>query len=421
VVTNEPPGGASHVPALDGIRGLAILLVILFHHTLMQQPTLLDRIYVNVARLGWSGVDLFFVLSGFLITGILCDSRGSPHYFRNFYARRTLRIFPVYYAFVLFTLRIAPWLWPDTSLARMARAAMRDTSEAWYWLYLSNILFAIEDGFGHPNLAVTWSLAIEEQFYLVWPLVVAVLGLRPLMWTCLALVAVAFVARTALLALGINETAPYVLPFCRMDALAVGALVALALRTDQGRARVMAVARYALPAMLVVILGIWYAEGPLDNQSWGEPVMQGAGFTAVALFFGSLLALTVTGAPDSRLSRFLSLRPLRTFGKYSYALYLFHVPVRRFIRDTYFPVAAFPTWLGSPLPGQLLFYVVATAPAFALAWLSWHLYEKQFLRMKAFFPYGRRTLPATSELPREVSARAEGSGSAGSGQITRDR
>jgi peptidoglycan/LPS O-acetylase OafA/YrhL len=105
----------------------------------MQQPTPFDRVYANLARLGWSGVDLFFVLSGFLITGILYDAKGHPHYFRNFYVRRTLRIVPLYWAFVFFTLKIAPWLWPDTSLARMARAAMRNTSEAWYWLYLSGL------------------------------------------------------------------------------------------------------------------------------------------------------------------------------------------------------------------------------------------------------------------------------------------
>ncbi len=355
----------------------------------MNQPTLFDRVYVNLARFGWSGVDLFFVLSGFLITGILYDAKGSAHYFRNFYARRTLRIFPLYYAFVFFTLRISPWLWPDTELAEMGRAAMANRSEAWYWLYLSNVLFAFEEGFGHPNLAVTWSLAIEEQFYLVWPLLVALLGRRSLMWTCGALVAAAPALRTILLMAGADPTVPYVLPFCRMDALAAGGFVALALRDEREGARLVTWARRIAPAMAVAMLWIWYYEGPLDNQSWTEPVTVGAGYTVLALLFGSLVALTVTARSGSRLSRLFSLRPLRSCGKYSYALYLFHVPVRRFIRDTYFPVASFPTWLGSPLPGQLLFYVVATAPAFLLAWLSWHLCEKQVLKLRRLFPYER--------------------------------
>ena len=204
------PTAGRYVPALDGVRGVAILLVILFHHTLMRQQTPLDRVYASIARLGWSGVDLFFVLSGFLITGILCDAKGSPRSYRNFYVRRTLRIFPLYYAFVFFTLTIAPWLWPDTPLAEMARAEMRDTSEAWSWLYLSNILFALKEGFGHPNLAVTWSLAIEEQFYLVWPLLVAGLGRHTLMWTCGGLMAVALAVRTGLVIADVDSTAAYV-------------------------------------------------------------------------------------------------------------------------------------------------------------------------------------------------------------------
>jgi peptidoglycan/LPS O-acetylase OafA/YrhL len=385
----EDAVGAPHLPALDGIRGFAILLVILFHHTLMQQPMLVDRVYVSVARFGWTGVDLFFVLSGFLITGILSDARGSPHYYRNFYIRRILRIFPLYYAFVFFTLRISPWLWPDTSLARLGRSAMENTSEAWYWLYLSNVLFADDDDFGHPNLAVTWSLAIEEQFYLIWPLAVALLDRASLMRTCGALVVSAPALRAAMIVSGTNETAPYVLPFCRMDALATGAFIALALREDGVKARLVRASPYVGVTALAATAGIWYLEGPLDDGNWTEPLMQSVGFTALALMFGALLTLTVTGRQDRGLPRFFNFPLLRTFGTYSYALYLFHIPVRRFIRDEYFPVAAFPTWLGSPLPGQLLFYVAATAPAFVLAWASWHLYEKRILSLKRFFPYGR--------------------------------
>jgi peptidoglycan/LPS O-acetylase OafA/YrhL len=265
---------------------------------------------------------------------------------------------------------------------------MRDTSEAWYWLYLSNILFAVDEGFGHPNLAVTWSLAIEEQFYLVWPVVVALLARRPLMWTCVGLMATALVLRITLVTGGADATVPYVLPFCRMDALAAGGFVALALRDDREATRLLAWARRLAPAALLTVFGIWYVEKPLDDGSWTEPIMQTAGYTVLAVFFGSLVALAAASPEGSALSRVFSAPFLRTFGKYSYALYLFHVPVRRWIRDSYFPVAAFPTWLGSPLPGQLLFYVAATAPAFLLAWASWHLYEKQVLKLRQFFPYG---------------------------------
>jgi peptidoglycan/LPS O-acetylase OafA/YrhL len=385
-----PIRSADRIPALDGLRGLAILLVILFHHTLMRQQTPFDAVYVNVMRLGWAGVDLFFVLSGFLITGLLHDSKDSRHYLGNFYARRALRIVPLYIVFVFFTLHVSPWLWPDTPLAQMGRDAMAGRSQAWYWLFLPNILFALDGNFGHPNLAVTWSLGIEEQFYLVWPLVVGLLDRRRLLWTCTVLIVMAPVIRTTLVLNGADPVVPYVLPFCRMDALAAGAWVALALRSSTNPApRLAAWARLVLPTAATGVLWIWYLEGPLDDGNWAEPVMQGAGYTLIALSFAALLALAVVAPEGSRLSRGLSASPLRMLGKYSYALYLFHVPVRRFIRDEYFPVDSFATWFGSPLPGQLLFYVVATAPALALAWVSWHLLEAPILRLRRLFPYSR--------------------------------
>ncbi len=394
----------AHIPALDGVRGLAILLVILFLHTLMRPETLLDRVYVNLARLGWSGVDLFFVLSGFLITGLLVDAKGGPHYYRNFYVRRTLRIFPLYYAFLFFTLRVAPWLWPDTELAAMARESMEGRSEAWYWLYGSNILFARDENFGHPNLAVTWSLAIEEQFYLVWPFVVAMTSRRTLMWTCGGLIVTALGLRTALVLEGAHSLLPYVLPVCRMDALASGALVALAMRGDRtgpalAPARLLTLARIVGAAAAVILLSVWLLEDPFDDADWSEPLMQTAGYTVLALGYGAIVALAAGGPADSWIARFFRFSALRILGRYSYALYLFHVPVRRFIRDEYFPVASFPTWLGSPLPGQLLFYVAATAPALALAWISWHLYERQWLALTRYFPYPRRARGGASTAP----------------------
>jgi peptidoglycan/LPS O-acetylase OafA/YrhL len=382
-----------HLPALDGLRGVAILLVVLFHHTLIGQPTLVDRVYVSVARLGWIGVDLFFVLSGFLITGILYDAKGGPHYYRNFYARRTLRIFPLYYAFVFFTLTVAPWLWPGTELGRVVGRANEEHGQLWYWFYLSNLHFAQEQGFPQPNLAVTWSLAIEEQFYLVWPIVVAALARRPLMWTCGALAVVALAVRTGFVLSGADATAAYMLPFCRTDALAAGAFVALALRDSGDAASIRGWAPFVAAAAAGVFLVGWYMEEPFDNGTWEKPGMQTAGYTLLALTFGALLALVALDVVPG-LSRALRAPILRVFGKYSYALYLFHIPVRRFIRDEYFPVADFPSWMGSPLPGQLVFYVVTTAPAFLLAWLSWHLLERRALALKRFLPYGRAAPPA---------------------------
>jgi peptidoglycan/LPS O-acetylase OafA/YrhL len=153
-------------------------------------------------------------------------------------------------------------------------------------------------------------------------------------------------------------------------------------------ARLRPRAKFLALAAAAAFAAVWMAEDALDGGDWTEPLMQTVGFTALAAGFGSLIGLVATGGPRDWLRRLFTLRVLRFIGRYSYALYLFHVPVRRFVRDYYFPVAEFQTWLGSPLPGQLLFYVVATAPALALAWASWHVLEQPCLGLKRFFPYG---------------------------------
>src|SRR5262245_10664845 len=162
---------ASHIPALDGIRGIAILLVLLFHfgqygHGLPYPAVFVDKLFHRICQIGWVGVDLFFVLSGFLITGILYDSKGRNHYFRNFYVRRCLRILPLYYFSLILFLIVLPKLFP---LHTGFRSLRQDSF--WYWTYLSNVRVAYRgwDSFG--VLDHFWSLAVEEQFYLLWPIV----------------------------------------------------------------------------------------------------------------------------------------------------------------------------------------------------------------------------------------------------------
>lgn len=149
-----------HISALDSIRGVAVLLVILFHC----YPT-------YITKLGWLGVDLFFVLSGFLITGLLLDAKGKNNYYRNFIVRRTLRIFPLYYFALLLCLVIVPIVFksllpPDYGYYT--------ANQLWFWTYTQNWLFS-KTGFPE-NLTLVhfWSLAVEEQFYLFWPLFVRI-------------------------------------------------------------------------------------------------------------------------------------------------------------------------------------------------------------------------------------------------------
>src|SRR5207244_9663063 len=154
---------AQRIPQLDAVRGVAILLVILHNQSSVFPSLHLERLFAN----GWMGVDLFFVLSGFLITGILLDTRKSPGYFKNFYARRCLRIWPLYYALLLFMFALVPLVRPSE-----AHVAFQRSAPWWgYALFLQNFLISVPTN-AAGALAVTWSLAIEEQFYLVWALVV---------------------------------------------------------------------------------------------------------------------------------------------------------------------------------------------------------------------------------------------------------
>jgi len=394
------PALGSHIPALDGIRGLAILSVVIHHMTIIGNgPAAIDRFVYSVFHVGWIGVDLFFVLSGFLITGILYDAKGEDGYFRNFYARRTLRIFPLYYAVVFFSLVILPHI-PNSKTARFARI---EGSEIWYWTYLSNYSIAYVNEFRHGILDVSWSLAIEEQFYLVWPAVVLLLDRKTLMKVCGVLMIVALGTRLYLAQGNVFWIRCYVLTPCRMDALAAGAFVALAARGPRGARALIRPASILAPIAAIGIIAmkiIW----PADCESM---IWERYSYTISAVGFASFLLLAITRPANSPVSRVLGRGILATLGKYSYAMYLFHLPLRAFVRDIiYGPdggrLGAFATFHGSQIPGQILYYAISLTITFIAAWLSWNLYEKHFLRLKRWFhsPKPRRIFePATIIAP----------------------
>ena len=369
----------AYTPALDGLRGIAILLVLFHHFTILTPVTAVDESLAAAARAGWSGVDLFFVLSGFLITGILIDARGSDRYFRSFYARRTLRIFPLYYLIVFLSLVVLPGLpaWFDL----LAGAAA--PREQWpYWLYLTNFAVASRDAFRHGILDVTWSLAIEEQFYLAWAAIVWLCPPRVLGALCFFTVVAAPFARTLALSQGAEPIDVYVLTHYRADALATGAAIAWLLRRGwlQGQgAPALAVAGTAF----VGVLAVCWVDG---GGWWANRWMQRAGYSLLSLTGAGMLVAAVVQPPTAVWPRLLSAGWLRAFGKYSYCLYLIHLPVMRVVRAFVLAPADFATF-GPAWAGQLVFYAAATGPAFALAWTSWRVFEAPILRLKARFPY----------------------------------
>ena len=371
----------SRIPALDGLRGIAILLVLVMHFTLYGGPppsspaeSPADAAFYQTALAGWIGVDLFFVLSGFLITGILWDTKGGDGYFRSFYMRRVLRIFPLYYGALAVFFILLPLLFP---LHPGFRSLRQDA--VWYWSYLSNVQIARAGWPPFGALGHFWSLAVEEQFYLVWPLTVFLLDRRRLMALCLACIAGAFLLRVGL-HLAHREVAAFVLTPARMDALAAGAFLALAGRGPAGFA---SLARWAGPAAAVLAAALaaiflWRRGLPSEDAVVGT-----VGYSLVTGLCGALLVLALTSPAAGSV---LTSSGLVLFGRLSYGLYVFHHPLL-FLRPDVLSSASFPRFLGSPLPGRLLFILLATAVSLALAWLSWHFYEKQFLKLKDHFPY----------------------------------
>ena len=374
------PDLRGHVPALDGVRGLAILTVMLYHMTLIDGANAFDRGVLGVIKAGWLGVDIFFVLSGFLITGLLYDAKGSAHYFRNFYARRTVRIFPLYYAVVALCLIVLPRI-PHPKAASFGRIA---GDEIWYWLYLSNFSISNANGWRHAILDISWSLAIEEQFYLLWPAIVFACTRRTLLKVCAGMIVAAILTRAAIASTGAHWIHNYVLTPARMDGLAVGAAIALFARGEGGLVGLVPAARRAAPVLGALLLGLFAVSG---HSAIERPLFQVVGFTTLELFLGSLFVLGLTASPtDTWVGRRLGGRFLRTLGKYSYALYLFHLPLRALVRDTVYGAPQFPVIAGSLLPAQIAFYAAAGLVTFAAAFLSWHLFEKHFLKLKSYFP-----------------------------------
>lgn len=376
------PTPGVNVPALDSIRGLAILTVMAYHFFLYggMEPTLaIDRLMDRIGRAGWVGVDLFFVLSGFLITGILFDTRQKRNYFRNFYIRRVLRIFPLSYAVLLIVFLIIPGLVP---VGAEYRLMMQD--QGWFWTYLTNVSIALNGwgsfyAFGH-----FWSLAVEEQFYLFWPIIIYLFPRRTLLKLCVVTMIGSLLLRFGLGMAGYGLVA-YVSTPARMDALALGAFLALVVRGSS--AERLKLSRLAWPVLAIAgtATGVYFIWK--ERLVYGDFGVYTVGFLVIALLFGAFLVISITTPPNSLPGKFFNSPVLRFFGRYSYALYVFHHPVAIFLPLYGFSVQIFPTLRGSQLPGLLLFSIVAALISLALALASWHLLEARFLSLKRYFEY----------------------------------
>lgn len=378
-----PVSFMSRFPALDGIRALAVSMVFATHYGGGTHGGRLLGIY-NAFRLrGWMGVDLFFVLSGFLITGILYDTRTDSKFFQRFFARRSVRIFPVFYLLVAILLLLTPvfrYEWRPGHLP--------------FLFYMGNFFASFDPSIyevlsaTHPaasaHLGHFWSLCVEEQFYLLWPLMVWTVRDRiRLLWVAGGLSLLALVFRAGLLMFSSIDPVEFVshtLP-ARMDSLLLGAILALLLRGESSEVFQRACKWVFLGAGSLVAM--IFMLSPASNSPWLLTV----GFTLIGIASAGLIGTTLrVGTPAFWL---FSLRPLRTLGKYSYGFYVYHLVWAA--AWAHFDVLM-TARLHSRVLGGMLMNVVNFAVTFMVAKLSYDLFEVRFLRLKSNFEYDSELL-----------------------------
>jgi peptidoglycan/LPS O-acetylase OafA/YrhL len=369
------------MPVLDGIRGIAILAVLLFHFIAPENREGLANAAVSwLFSYGALGVDLFFVLSGFLITGILYDARTDAHYFRNFYMRRLLRIFPLYYGVLVIIFLVLPLI-PEL---RGSELSGLRSHQAWAWLYAVNIYLAIHDGWVLSYIEHFWSLAVEEQFYLIWPLAVWLLAAKPRVFLTFSFLvaATSFVGRIAASLAGAGPVVIEVLTPFQLDALAIGGFFAVYLRQPGGEAG----ARRLVVPLALAGLGLLVIQFGARHLTTRGNVLESVRGGAFHLLLAALLLKGLLGSVSSGWTRFLLSRPLAFLGKYSYGLYVYHHFFSYYF-STHRTDLILAARLGcSSMTALVLQASAGIAASVVLAWLSYEFFEKHCLRLKRYWP-----------------------------------
>ena len=363
----------SHIKNLDGIRGLAILLVLLYHfcHLIeLKWPLGLNFII----DMGWAGVDLFFVLSGFLITSILIEAKGSNNYFKTFYMRRFFRIFPLYYLALFIVFIFAPIV-----INNYGSNSSINAHQIWYWTYLGNFY----SYFGHLkneyfSVSHFWSLCIEEQFYIFWPLVIFLTPNNKIQKLTLSMIVMTFIIRAFFIFYS-NARLVYHFTFTRFDLLFAGAFLASYVKQPAFSIDLRKILKYGFVfSILLLIILFW-----LRSASAYDSYMQLFGYPAVLIASCFIVYEGYTNQ-SGLIARVFSNKFLAFFGIYSYGIYVIHGLLRptflRFYNESM-------QYFSTPLYNKILFLALAISLTVGIAYLSFHLFEKRFLRLKKYFNY----------------------------------
>lgn len=375
------------IPEVDGLRGIAILGVLVFHFIGegidYQRSHWLINYLAETSKYGAGGVDLFFVISGFLIGGILIDNRDSLNYFKTFYLRRTLRIFPLYYSLIIIFYGLS---WANAyHLITMPVWMLGFTfSSKWYLTFTQNFPMVRDSSLGTMILAPTWSLAVEEQFYLTLPFIIRFAPRKLLIWLVVILICFASIFRTVIWFQTSNTFAvKFLMPSC-LDSLMMGVLIAILLRTPKSS---ILIEKYRLRLMIpIYIILVIFLHGISNFVLRNSTVLADNPLiftnTEISIRYGLLLMLAVTAKPKEMLSRFFCNKVLRKFGELSYFIYLFHLGFYFLVR--------WQMGINENLPFGIIWGVEISLTlliTLVLAQLSWRFFEKPLINYGHRFKY----------------------------------
>lgn len=365
---------SDRIPELDAVRGIAVMLVIV-SHAFATAGIREEHWIAKLASYGSSGVDLFFVLSGFLITGILLNTARLPGYFRNFYTKRALRIWPLYFLLLLVSFELVPLLIHYFHLATSELALLESKSKLVYILLLQNLWYPPAPGAAPILLAVTWSLAIEEQFYIVWPWLVLLCSRKKLAYILGTLLFLSPWIRLWATRHGVSGYAIYAMTWFRLDALSLGALIAVWTKSD-----FFSPSRMKWLSLTALMAGVPASLWLLGARP--EPLLS-LRYSALALASAGLMTFAIwCWQTNSIFGRPLRGNYLRYIGKVSYCLYLVHLPVYYFLASR-----LARKYIGSGVITVIPVMVLGFVVSLGIASLSWSMFESQILKLKSKLEY----------------------------------
>jgi peptidoglycan/LPS O-acetylase OafA/YrhL len=353
-----------HHPALDGLRGFACILVVCYHNF----PFIHGYLFF-----GWMAVDIFFVLSGFLITNILVHSFDGIGYLKNFYVRRALRVFPLYYVMLAFYMLILPHI-PGLPI----RMDYFVRNQAWFWTFFQNWLLIFKPSNSEYALNHLWSMGVEEQFYLLWPLAFAFIRKPKVLFALLSLLLIAVIIVRFWLWDHHFEGLPYynLFTFTRVDGICIGCMVALLQKIN-----IRFIGKYT--ALIVFAFAafnfIFYWFNLQYNDSY--PYLALVGFSTLSMIFG-LLVYYIVNHQAGIFEKVFDIRILKYFGTVSYGTYIFHWPLYLCLNPFLVPWISRYTGFSA---AQFLSSIFCTTLAFVMGHFSYYYFEMKFLRLKKHF------------------------------------